>query len=428
MAVKDKSDVASSGKTQLPYNISAGDIKSSFKGTISASGYHGNGVVHAKGIFVSKKDDKRNILKDTVLNSEFTFRGNDVAFKADTQTGKIVVKISGAVKEVQKQERSIAMQAHLSEIEITDIRHVFWDIFPDSLLYAGLEGKIASNISVDYSKESLGVTGDIKLSSVLLKGENGEYAVGPINGTLPLAYTKNREREKAPTLPSFERSEYDNLLRYFSQEEVEGDYKRITVGSLRYGFKFLEDITLLVRQKEGVLNIRHVNATIFGGKLNGSALIDISNGFQYRVGILIKGLSLTQLCDRITPIRGYISGKVDGIAQIKGSGEGISQMIGRADFWTYVTEDEKTTISKEFLKEVGGPSLKTYLGDRTYDKGIMGLYIKDGFIIFKELEISNKNLVGIKDLSVQVVPLNNKISIEHLMWTIIEAGHRAKKK
>lgn len=412
---------------KLPYNIAARDIKSSFKGTIGAAGYLGKGKVDAKGISVSKKDDKRNILKDTVLNSEFTFRGNDVAFKGDAQTGKIVASFSGTVKEFQKQERSIVMKAHLPEIKVTDIRDSFWDIFPDSLLYAGLDGKIASNVSADYSKESLGVTGDIQLGNVLLEGENGEYAVGPINGTLPLAYTKNREREKPPVLPSFERSEYDNLLRYFSQAE-EGDYKRITVGSLRYGFKFLDDITLLVRQKEGVLNIRRVNATVFGGRLNGSALVDISNGFQYRAGMIIKGLSLTKLCDGITPIRGYISGKVDGIAQIKGSGKGISQMIGRADFWTYITEDEKTTISKEFLKEVGGTSLKMYLTDRTYDRGILGLYIKDGFIIFKELEISNRNFVGVQDLSVKVVPLNNKISINHLMWTIVEAGHRAKKK
>jgi hypothetical protein len=423
--VPSKNNEMSGSANKFPYNITAGEIKSSFKGTISAAGYYGKGKVNAKGISVSKKDDKRNILKDTVFNSEITFRGNDVAFKGDAQTGKIGTRFSGAVKEFQKQDRMITIQAHLPEIEVTDVRNAFWDIFPDSLLYAGLDGKIASNVSVDYSKESLGVTGDIQLSTVFLEGENGEYAVGPINGTLPLAYTKNREREKAPILPSFERSEYDNLLR---QEAIGGNYKRITVGSLRYGFKFLDDITLLVRQKEGVLNIRHVNATVFGGKLNGSALVDISDGFRYRAGILIKGLSLTQLCDGITPIRGYITGKVDGIAQIKGSGRGISQMIGIADFWTYGTEDEKTTISKEFLQEVGGPSLKTYLGDRTYDKGIMGLYITDGFIIFKELEISNKNLVGIKDLSVKVMPFNNKISIDHLMWTIVEAGHRAKKK
>lgn len=413
---------------RFPYNIVVGEIKSSFKGTLSAAGYQGNGVVDAKDISVSEMDDKRNILKDTFLNSEITVGGNDIAFKADTRTGKIVAEISGTVKEFQKQHRLLVIQAHLPTTEVTDIRDSLWDIFPDTLLYAGLDGKIASTISLDYGRDVLGVTGDIQLSNVLIKGENSEYAVGPINGTLPLAYTKNRDREETVTLPSFERSEYDNLMQYYSLETIEGIYKKITIGSLNYGFKFLENITLLVGQKEGVLNIRYIDAAVFGGRLNGSAFVDISDGLRYRAGILVKGLSLTKLCDSITPIRGYISGKIDGIAQIKGSGGGISQMIGRADFWTYSTEKEKTTISREFLQKVGGASLKIYLRDRAYDKGIMGLYIKDGFIIFKELEISNKNLVGIKDLSVKVVPFNNKISIDHLMWTIIEAGHRAKKK
>jgi len=427
-AVQGESDRIATSTVKMPYNITAGNIKSSFKGTISAAGYHGSGAVDAKDISVSKMDDKRNIMKDTFLNSEFTFRGNDVTFKADARSGEIVTKISGTIKEFQKQDRMIKVQAHLPEIRVTDIRDAFWDIFPDSLLCAGLDGTGASTISLDYSHGTFGVTGDLQLSNVILKGENGEYAVGPINGTVPIAYSKNKEREKSLALPSFERSEYDNLIRYYAQEAIEGDYKRITIGSLSYGFKFLDNITLLVHQKEGVLNIRHFDATIFEGRLIGSALVDVSDGLWYRAGLLIKGLSMTKLCDSIPPIRGYISGKVDGIAQIKGSGKGISQLIGRADFWTYSTENEKTEISREFLQKVGGTSLKMYMMDRPYDKGIMGLYIKDGFIIFKELEISNKNLVGIKDLSVKVVPLNNKISIEHLMWTIIEAGHRAKKK
>ena len=142
----------------------------------------------------------------------------------------------------------------------------------------------------------------------------------------------------------------------------------------------------------------------------------------------MKGLSLTKLCDGIEPIKGYISGRVDGIANLKGSGIGISQLIGKADFWTYSTENEKTKISKEFLKKIGGPSIKAYLGDRSFDKGIMSLYLQNGFLIFKELELSNRNFWGITDLSVKVMPFNNRISIDHLMWTIIEAAQRAKEK
>ena len=162
--------------------------------------------------------------------------------------------------------------------------------------------------------------------------------------------------------------------------------------------------------------------------MNGSAYVDLSNGIQYRAGFILEGFSLAKFCEGIEPIKGYISGKADGVANMKGSGPGIAGLIGKADFWTYDAGDEKTKISKQFLQKIGGPALKTYLGDRRFDKGNISLYLKDGFIIFDELEISNKNLLGITDLSVKVAPFNNRISIDHLMWTITEAATRAQKK
>jgi len=40
------------------------------------------------------------------------------------------------------------MKITLPEIKATSIRETFWDIFPDSLLYAGMNGSLASDISV----------------------------------------------------------------------------------------------------------------------------------------------------------------------------------------------------------------------------------------------------------------------------------------
>jgi len=62
--------------------------------------------------------------------------------------------------------------------------------------------------------------------------------------------------------------------------------------------------------------------------------------------------------------------------------------------------------------------------DRSFSKGVMNLYLQNGFVIFKELEISNRNLLGMNDLSVKVAPFNNRIGIDHLMWTITEAAQR----
>ena len=72
--------------------------------------------------------------------------------------------------------------------------------------------------------------------------------------------------------------------------------------------------------------------------------------------------------------------------------------------------------------------MKAYLGDRPFDKGITSLYLKDGYLIFEKLEISNRNLLGLTDLSIKVAPFNNRIGLDHLLWTITEAAERPKSK
>jgi len=176
------------------------------------------------------------------------------------------------------------------------------------------------------------------------------------------------------------------------------------------------------------LNIGSFSAKMFGGKLSGAASVDLSSGLTYQAGLIVDAVSLTQLCEDITPIKGYISGKVNGIAALKGSGTGLAKITGKADFWTYSDREEKTRISREFLEKIGGPQVRAYLGERRFDKGIMNIYIQRGFLLFRDLEISNKNFLGMTDLSVKVAPLNNRIAIDHLMWTITEAAQRAKKK
>jgi len=422
----DESDKNLINVEKFPYNITAGDIKSSFKGTISAAGYHGNGVVDAKDISVSKPESKKNILKDAFLNTHFIFKGYNVAFRADAGTGTLRMNITGRAERFQEKDRYINVQADLPEVKVRDIRNSFWNIFPDSLLYAGLDGYVSSHVSVDNRNAEFKATGDIKFKDFILEGENGEYYVGPINGTIPVIYSKNSDNKTTTQLTPFKRSNLEELNTYFSQEIDEDHYRKITIGSLSYGFKLFDNVQVWIDQDGDVLNIRRINGNIFGGNLYGSAIVTISKGLHYKAGFLLKGLSLTELCEGIEPIRGYISGMVNGVGQIKGSGGGLSQLIGKADFWTYGTEHEKTKISKEFIKKIGKTSLKKYLGDRSFDKGIMSLYLKDGFIIFEDLEISNRNIIGIKDLSIKVMPFNNKIAIDHLLWTIVEAAHRAK--
>ena len=394
----------------------------------SAGSLLGKAALQAEKVTIPYKNNKRTLIKDGILKAEIQFGGKDLVFNGDADAGKLSANISGTVKDFAQKNRLGEMKITLPEIKATSIRETFWDIFPDSLLYAGMNGSLASDISVRYDDSAIEVKGILLLNDLVLKGENGEYEVGPIKGALPVVYTQKNGKEYPPELPSFEWSEFENIRNYYAGKKKDDSYSLISLGTVSYGFELLDNVNLWVKPEGKFMHIDHFSGNIFGGKLHGSAIVDLADGFRYKAGFLLEGVSLTQLCERIEPIKGYISGKVDGTATFKGSGAGLSQLIGKADFWTYSTTEEKTKISREFLHKVGGPSLKMYLGDRNFDRGIMSLYLQNGFVIFRELEISNRNFIGMKDLDMKVAPLNNRIAIDHLMWSMTEAAYRAKKK
>lgn len=414
---------------KLLYQVTGVMKKVSFEGTIhSQESLKGSASLEASNLSVSASKTGRTLIKNAFIQTDIEFMEKDLTFKAVAETANLSTRLSGIVKGFIGKERQIQAKGNLAEIKLSDLRNTFWDIFPDSLLYVGLQGSLSLDVSADYGKAGLDMNANLLLKDFILEGENGEYSIGPINGTIPIRYAKSQSDKEVMSFPSFEKSQFDYLSHYYAKETAKKDLHRLTIGSLKYGFPLLENINLFFEQKGRIWNIEHFSANIFGGNLDGSAVIDLSNGFNYRAGILVKGVSLERLCNGMEPIKGFISGKVDGIGSFKSSGIDISHLIGMADLWTYSTESEKTRISKEFLQKVGGPSLKAYLKDRYFDKGILGFYLKDGDLIFRDLEISNRNFLGIKDLSIQVATVSNRIALDHLLWTVTEAAERAKKK
>jgi hypothetical protein len=411
---------------------------------MTANGIMTSGTIHLKGDFSKalpeisgsfflrdaaiKGDNGRSILKNASLDLKIAGGGRNLGFMADAGAGKLFLKLSGKIEKVIEKDREVEAKINLPQTKVTDIRNSFWDVFPDSLLYAGLDGSLSSDLAIGYVAGDLKVNGELTVKDLMITGENGEYSVGPVKGVIPVAYSKKGKKPEDMGMPSFERSEFNTLVGSYRNKTLGTDFTRITIGSFSYGFRLMEDINVRLKQKGSSLNIGHFSGNIFGGRIDGSAAIDISNRLSYRAGFVLKGLSLTELCNGIEPIKGYISGKVDGIGMFKGTGGGLSHLAGKADFWTYSTDTEKTKISREFLQRLGGASLKAYLGDRKFDKGVMSLYLQNGFVTFKDLEISNRNFLGITDLSVKVAPFNNRIAIDHLMSSITAASQRAQKK
>jgi hypothetical protein len=419
---------AGSAFMHVPYVFSGRLDRAVFRGSIhDLHSVVGKASVHARAISMHERDGGKTITDDASLKADILATGEDIQFKIEPSAGVLSPRLSGSVKDVFSEGRSYHVNILVPETGISEIRNSFWDIIPDRMLYAGLKGTIEADLELFLDRRDMSVNGDLTIKDFVFEEEFGKYAIGPINGSIPVSYSTDTAKQTRFKLPNFDRTVFDERLTQHSGITDLRDHRRITIDAFRYGFRLIEDIVLWVRQEGGLLNIASLSGNIFGGKLFGSSLIDISDRPRYHVGLVLKGLSLSDLCDSIEPIRGYISGRVDGIAHLKGAGAHLDALIGKADFWTYSDISEKTMISKEFLRKVGGPSVRAYLGNRSFDKGLMSLYIKDGFFIFNELEISNRNFIGIKDLSLKVAPLNNRIKIDHFTWTIVEAAERAKK-
>lgn len=415
----DYLDMRGEGKTTvIVFNLTPG-LADSLRGTVS---------LKATALSLQNAKENKKLIEGGTLNFDTVFRGDKFDFKADALAGKLSATLSGTVNDFMKGDRAAKIRAVIPETRIAELRSAFWNIVPDALLYAGLDGSFSAGISAQYEKSGIKAEGELLMKDIVFQGENGEYSIGPVNGAVPIHYNRDDEGAGPLSLSFFERSDFQRLREYYTKLRPEEGSRKITIGSLRYGFKLLDGIELWVNQRGRYLNIPRFDASIFAGKMTGSASIDISDGLNYRAGMIAKEISLTRLCEDIGPIKGYLSGRVDGEALLRGKGAGTTGIIGKADFWAYSAAGEKTKISREFLQKVGGPSVKAYLGERPFDKGIISLYLQSGFLIFKEMEISHKNLLGITDLSVKVAPFNNRIALDHLMATIAEAAERAKEK
>jgi hypothetical protein len=415
----------------LPYQVEGKANRLLFEGTVLArDALDGQILVEADKISVFERETKRTLVRDGALGAKMDCLGKDLALRVDVTIGPLSAQLSGTGIRWMEKDRHLTLKLSVPMVNVPRVREVFWDVFPDSLLYVGLEGSISSALSLVYHGQRWNVEGEVLLKECRLSGENGEYSIGPINGSFPLRYGKTPTQAQGSllTLPTHEKSEFDQLLHSYERDPLEQGSQTVTLGALNYGFPLLEDIRLRSMSRDSSLNVFRFDAKIFNGQLYGSGVLDLSEGLNFRGGFLVKGVSLEALCETIKPIQGFISGKVDGIVSVKGSGMGLSNLVGKGEFWADPGAGEKMMISREFLQKVGGISAKFYLGDRRFNRGILEAYLKDGYVIFKELELSNRNLLGMTDLSVKVAPFNNRIDLEHLLWTITEAATRAKEK
>jgi hypothetical protein len=256
-----------------------------------------------------------------------------------------------------------------------------------------------------------------------------------VSGTIPLAGSIGQaagpDRASAPgKIPWEDVSEktYEKALeKWRKSRELDKDRTLLTIALLRYGAIELRNFEAALAPRGDQIVIERFDFQAWGGRVTGwGAVRPLAGGVA--IALLTEGLSLSAICDAFPPIRGYISGRLNGLADLSISQFALDQAQGTARFWAVDSRQERNEISRILIEKLAGQRIRYFnlFGqDRRYDRGVLHVILRRGDLIFHELDISHTTL-GIKDLDIKVAPNFNKIGLNHLLESIRKATERIK--
>jgi hypothetical protein len=315
----------------------------------------------------------------------------------------------------------------LPQTQLNDMIDPFVNMLPRFIQEATVNGSLASEGTFVLHDGRQLLEGVLRLKNALLDVPSQKIKATEINGSLPFSFnlsggTPAQVRETA----SFTRENYPYLLKQLSKAPGAG--QTITIGGVGFGPLNLGETKLTINAADGVTTITSLRSSLFEGALLGTGYVTMQKGLAYRVDLLVNGLSLKLFCASFPKIKDYISGRVDGVISLMGSGKGLAGLTGFTGLWAREGGGEKMLVSKVFLQKLSGKKLSGFFfrDDRTFDQAEISADLEDGFLTFETLDISNTNFFGVRDLSVTIAPSQNRIALDHLLNSIKQATTRGK--
>ncbi|HTY21400.1 MAG TPA: hypothetical protein VMC44_07165, partial [Geobacteraceae bacterium] len=311
-------------------------------------------------------------------------------------------------------------------VEVASLLDSFANALPPALQEAEASGSMAIRSNIK-TRGNLGrMTGEIDLEVGQVEIPSQKLTVTGIKGEVPFDMELSAKAAQQWDKGGLKRDNYQKMLTLLQAGSKEGH--NFIIERIIFGTTEFADTRLLIVAANGVTEIRSLGSRFFRGEILGRGSFSLAGGGRYGGDILVHDLSLRDLCDAYPSIKGYLSGRVDGFASLYGEGKTLGALKGFMEFWSRSDVGEKMLISKEFLQKLSGKKLKGmfFTNDRPYDRGEISAYLESGYLTFQTLDISHTNLFGIRDLSVTVAPVQNKISLDHLLASIREAASRGK--
>ncbi len=353
---------------------------------------------------------------DLTLQEAAVSRGQDVT-----------ARFSGSVKRYASNDRQGKIDCTLPAVALNSVIDAFANVLPRALQEAECRGSLAMTGSATLDGKRVETSGELTIGNASIDLPSQKASITDIEGRLPFSFVipgPGHDRQ-APAV-SYSRENYQRLLAAARNSTAKGAPFRI--GSVRFGALQTGKIEAVVNAGRGMMEISAMNAALYGGILMGNGFLRYDNGLECEANLLLNNLSLEQFCASFPQIRGYITGRVDGVMSLYQGNNNVRGLNGFANLWTREGNGEKMLVSKEFLQKLAGKKLRGFFftNDRRYDNGEISAFLRDGFLTFEKLDISHRNLLGMKDLSVTVVPVQNRISLDHLLESIREAAARGK--
>lgn len=355
--------------------------------------------------------------------------GNKVAIREALFTAGegVTLTAKGEIANVLSTQRKGAFSFILPQTPLNSIIDPFVNILPRFIQEATVDGSLAAKGKVELHDNNKLLNGSLAFKGGRLEVPAQKFIVADVNGNLPFSLDLSGGTSFRPgKTSSFTRENHPRLLQRLRQPPVSG--QTISIGRAGFGALELGGLTLHILAGNGITEITSLKSSFSDGILLGNGVIAIKNGLHYRGDLLIHDLSLMQLCNNFPAIKGYVSGRMDGVISLYGEGKGLQGLAGFTQFWTREGSGEKMLVSKEFLQRLSGKKLQGFFfrNDRPYDHAEINASLEDGYLTFETLDIAHTNFLGIRDLSVSIAPSQNRIALDHLFNTIKQATIRGK--
>jgi hypothetical protein len=413
----------------LPVKISGGTLDAELEGEYAAGeGISCRVATTAAGISLAG-DGGQPLLSDGRLRSVVEVK-DDTFFIREGEISPgdgVAITFQGEVAHISSPSRLGSISLVLPITPFGTLLHTFAAQLPENYRTVAVEGTLGWKGNVRLAAGNAILDGELSLEKAGIGGPDQQMAVVDATGTIPVSLVLAGDAGGTKQVRlSYRKENFANLLAALRQAAQKG--ASLTIGKVRFGPLEWRETSLVMRAENGLTEITALKSTLFEGALLGAGYVNSGKKLRYGLDMTIDDLSLRALCDAYPNIKGYISGKVDGIISLYGEGKGLSSLRGFTDIWTRSGPDEKMLVSKDFLQKLAGRKLQGlfFRNDRPYDRGEIRGYLEGGYLTFEVLDIAHTNMFGIKDLSVSVAPVQNKISLVHLITSIKAAATRGK--